>query len=405
VDWDSLSNLATGRQKTLFSEDVESCHSQIEDTVKGKRVLVIGGAGSIGSSTVLQLASFGPSSLHVVDQNENNLAELVRDIRNQQEPFNVIDFQALPIDFGSPIMARLIKEQSPYNIVMNFAAIKHVRSEKDTYSVLQMLDTNVIKPVRLISWLDQRGGVGRYFCVSTDKAANPVNLMGASKRLMEHIIFSGEVSDISASITSARFANVAFSDGSLLFSWLRRLEKNQPLVVPLNTKRFFISTREAGQICLIAGTCAPDRTILIPRFQPEKDLKELRDIAISFLRMMGFEPHEYLSEEEAKSSIDSDRATGKYPLLLTPLDTSGEKSYEEFVGSGEYTKEVGFTNLLAIPYEDCSNSPLRKTISSIMRDLNNSNLHLDKEQIIKLIMSVIPEFHHIETKKYLDNRM
>lgn len=406
MNWDALSRLATGRKNDLFIEDIECRRKQIADTVNGKRVLIIGGAGSIGSSTVLQMARFNPRALHVVDQNENNLAELVRDIRSQKEGFLVSDFQALPIDFGSPVMRRLLKEQPSYDFVLNFAALKHVRSEKDTLSILHMLDTNIIKQARLLGWLAEKSSPLRYFCVSTDKAANPVNMMGASKRLMEHVIFSSAVyPGTRAVITSARFANVAFSDGSLLYSWLRRMEKRQPVVVPLETKRFFISLREAGQICVIAGTCAPDRTIVIPRLQPENDLRELFDIAIAFLRFQGFDPHECHSEEEAKASIDADLACGRYPLLLTPLDTSGEKPYEEFVGKGENSEEIGLPNLLAIHFRSCKDRLVKTLLSSIEQCLYHSDVEINKDSIIQLIRTVVPEFHHSETGKNLDSQM
>ena len=389
----------------MFTQDVDSCHRQILDAVKGKRVLVIGGAGSIGSAAVFQLLRFSPRALHVTDHNENNLAELVRDLRNQQDRVDIPDFRALPIDFGSPVMDRLVREQPPYEIVMNFAAIKHVRSEKDTYSILQMLDTNVIKPAHLLRWLVQRGGVQRYFCVSTDKAANPVNIMGASKRIMEGILFSEEVAKTDAAMTSARFANVAFSDGSLLHSWLKRLEKGQPLVVPRRVERFFISSREAGQICLLAGTCVLDRTILIPRLQPETDSRKLSDIARAFLRMHGFEPHECHSEEEAKASIDPDRGSGRYPLLLTPLDTNGEKPYEEFVGHGEESQEIGLPNLMAISGSFCTDGSITRFLSSVEQHLRHPDMVLHKENIIELIRTVVPEFHHYETGRNLDDQM
>lgn len=403
---DSLSRWATGRQHDMFTEDVESCRKQIADSLSGKRVLIIGGAGSIGCATVLQIARFVPRSLHVVDQNENGLAELVRDLRSQPEGCPVADFRVLPIDFGSSVMHRLIKEQASYDLVLNFAALKHVRSEKDTHSILQMLDTNIMKPARLLGWLAGKSGTLRYFCVSTDKAANPVNLMGASKRLMEHVILSGEaIENIGAAITSARFANVAFSDGSLLYSWCRRLEKRQPLVVPRDTKRFFISLQEAGQICLVAGTCAPDRTIVIPRFQPEKNLLELSDIAIAFLRLQGFEPHECHTEEEARVSLGPDLERGRYPLLMTPLDTSGEKPYEEFIGQGETDKEIGLPNLLAVNYQSCKTGSVKKFLSLLKQHLNDSDMEIKKDEIVKWIISVVPEFHHVETGKNLDSRM
>jgi FlaA1/EpsC-like NDP-sugar epimerase len=233
-----LARLATGREKELFTEDIDRFRTELTQRIGGSRILVIGGAGSIGAATVRSLVPFGARSLHVVDQNENTLVELVRDLRSRFDASKLPDFRTLPLNFGSPIMERFLMEEEPYDFVLNFAALKHVRSEKDCCSILQMLDTNVVKPAYLLKWLVNRGGLRGYFCVSTDKAANPVNLMGASKRLMEHVIFSGEVAECrDVKITSARFANVAFSDGSLLQGWLMRLSQGQPLAVPRDTRR------------------------------------------------------------------------------------------------------------------------------------------------------------------------
>ncbi len=351
MDTQTLAEIGTGRYTSLFEEDVDRSREMIASRLDGRRVLVIGGAGSIGAATVHELTRFRLGSLHVVDQNENGLAELVRDLRSRPEGLEISDFQTWPVDFGSPIMHQLIRDQPAYDAVLNFAAIKHVRSEKDTCSLLQMLDTNVVKPARLLRWLESKGHNLRYFCVSTDKAANPVNLMGASKRAMEHIIFSGEVaSDFRGDITSARFANVAFSDGSLLFSWLRRMEKRQPLAVPRDTRRFFVSLRESGQLCLLAAICAPDRHLLIPRLDAQHDLRSLEDVVISLLHRRGYEPHFYDTEAEAKARFEGDAAQGRYPVLRTALDTSGEKPYEEFIGNGESSAEIGMANLLAVNY-------------------------------------------------------
>lgn len=403
---DSLSFLATHRKGSLFEEDLNICTTQIQEKITGKRILVIGGAGSIGAATIHEIVPFSPEALHVVDTNENNLAELVRGIRNNNQVFDVSDFRTLPLDFGSSVMQRFVAEQIPYDMIFNFAAIKHVRSEKDVYSILQMIDTNVLKPARLLKWLAEKGDLKSYFCVSTDKAANPTNLMGATKRLMEHIIFSSAViPELSARTTSARFANVAFSDGSLLYSWIKRMESRQPLAVPGGTRRFFISLQEAGKICLIAAACANDKHLLIPRFSPQTDLKELQSIAESFLRFHGYEPRLYNVETDAKANIESDIAETKYPLLITPLDTVGEKPDEEFLGEGEHIVETGLVDLLEVQYKSCDRENLQRFLSAAMKWVSDPRGSITKKAIISSISSVIPELSHKESEKTLDERM
>jgi FlaA1/EpsC-like NDP-sugar epimerase len=401
-----LSSIATQREIDLFSADLVGRNLEIKTALENRRVLVIGGAGSIGSATIREIVKFHPGSLHVVDINENNLAELVRDLRSNPQQFEVPDLRTLPIDFGSPIMHRYLIEEKPYDYVLNFAAIKHVRSEKDTYSLLQMLDTNIIKPVRLLRWLIEKGGTKGYFCVSTDKAANPINLMGASKRLMECVIFSQVDKEISRiKRTSARFANVAFSDGSLLQSWLKRIEKRQPLAVPENTRRFFISLPEAGQICVLAAMCAPDLHLLIPRLIPASDLKELQTIAEAVIAHYGFKPSLYRDERAARASVLSDLQQGLYPLLITPLDTDGEKPYEEFIGINEESIEIGLTNILAIRHHQGDRNNIMDFIERVEELLNRIDISVSKSRIIQQISTVIPAFHHIETGRSLDDRM
>ena len=254
-----LTSIVTGRTASLFAGDLEASSDRVFAKVRDRRILVIGGGGSIGAATVRIILDYRPSALHVVDHNENYLAELVRELRGRAAGIPDIDFRALPLDYGGPVMERLLADLPPYDVVLNFAALKHVRSEKDIYSVLQMFDTNLVRHVRFKRWLaDHRHGA-TYFAVSTDKAANPVSLMGASKRLMEDLIF-----DIAAasgqSTTSARFANVAFSNGSLLQGFGYRLAKRQPLAVPRDTRRYFISHQEAGELCLLATCRIPDKS-------------------------------------------------------------------------------------------------------------------------------------------------
>lgn len=403
---DPLLAIVTGRDFELFLADLESCQKELCEMISGSRILLIGGAGNVGAATVRELITFRPSALHVVDQNENNLVELVRDVRSGLPGLAVQDFRALPLDFGSPAMHRFLLDEPAYDYILNFAAIKHVRSEKDIYSLLHLLDTNVIKTARLLRWLSEKETAHRFFCVSTDKAANPVNLMGASKRIMEHLIFSAEVTPNSkAVVTSARFANVAFSDGSLLDSFLKRLKKHQPLAVPRGVRRYFMSDREAARICLLAAVCSSHRRILIPRVDPAKDLHDLGGVASAILRRHGFEPRLYESELQAKLNVHSDIKDGFYPLLLTPLDTSGEKTYEEFVGAGEMVLEVGMSDIQAVEYLPTGEG----VVSSFLRKVENIMLRPDvkvsKEDIVQWMSAVITELRHLETGMTLDGRM
>lgn len=403
---DTLSSLVTGRTEDLFLEDLQLCGEQIRENIPRARILVIGGAGSVGAATVGALVRFGPRTLHVVDQNENKLAQLVRDIRSDPKDLSVKDFRTFPIDYGSPLMHRLLGEMDPYDLVFNFAALKHVRSEKDVYSLLQMLDTNIVKCSRFLRWLSEKGSRCRYFCVSTDKAANPVSLMGASKRIMEHTIFSGEAApELKAHVTSARFANVAFSDGSLLDSFLKRLQKRRPLAVPKNIRRYFISPSEAGQICLLSAVCAPHRHILICRLDPAKDLRDLQSVACAILGYHGFEPRFYDEVTQAKANVENDVERGYYPVLLTEPDTNGEKPYEEFVGDGETVVEIGLRNLLGVGYLPASPGSLLPFLTKMEALVSSPLKYVSKAEIACWMSMVVPQLDHLETGKNLDDRM
>ncbi len=400
---EELSALATGRTKSLFSEDVTLFQDELRRQIEGSRVLAIGASGSIGAATVRQLVSFNPDALHVVDQNENSLVELVRDLRSRFQPAQLRDFRTLPLKLGSPILVRFLNEQRPYDTVLNFAALKHVRSEKDCYSILQMLETNVIQPLHLLESLAQRGGVRRYFCVSTDKAANPVNLMGASKRLMEHVIFSREaVGDVQIKVASARFANVAFSDGSLLQGWLMRLAHRQPLAVPRDTRRYFVSLEEAGQICLLAAFIAPDRHLLVPRFRPDEML-ELSQLAVRVLERFGLKTK--VLEDEDAARMAGAAPNGSYPLLLTPLDTSGEKAYEEFVGDGEESVDLALPHLLGVRYFPLQSGSLSEVLNRIEAMVHSPNVPVTREALIGEMKKLLPEFQHHASSKSLDQRL
>lgn len=399
----ALETLVTRRERSMFSNDITANQGQITSALYGKRILIVGGGGSIGAATTNMLLEYRPQVLHVVDQSENYLAELVRDLRGQQRDWTGLEFQALPLDYGGPAMARLLQDTKPYDIVLNFAAIKHVRSEKDVYSALQMLDTNIVRHIRFKNWLAQYGHGNAYFAVSTDKAANPVSLMGASKRLMEDLIFAFGTGD-GGQITAARFANVAFSNGSLLDGFKQRITKWQPIAVPLNTRRYFISHREAAEICVLSSTMMPSQHIAVPKLDPESQLQTLESIAIRVLEAYGFTPVIYEDESDARAAVRSQAAIGRWPLLLTPLDTSGEKPYEEFIGHGETASSCGLDTLLAIKH-----APSRAFESGLFDQLTNlveqPASTTNKAEIIGIIATALSSFRHVDTGRNLDQRL
>jgi FlaA1/EpsC-like NDP-sugar epimerase len=418
-DTDQLSNrsplasVATGRTTALFTQDLGLCRDQIEGVVTGKRVLCVGAAGSIGSSTIALIVHFAPQTLHVIDQNENEITEVARRFHAQAWSRRVKDFRALPLDYGSQAMRLFLHSQVPYDLVLNFAAIKHVRSEKDAFSILQMFDTNLLKQARFLRWLDDLDFSGRYFSVSTDKAANPTSMMGATKRVMEHVIFSAETAASKATaVSTARFANVAFSNGSLLQSFEQRFSRREPLAAPVDTRRYFVSLEESGQICLIAACAAPHGTIVIPRLDPRDNLVLLQGVAEQFLAINQFLPAFYVDAELARANFAHDVANGRWPLVLTPLDTSGEKSYEEFIGSGEQSIEIGLPNLLAVPHRPAPAGSVQALVEEIAEYLEPAHgeklpRSVDKDALKSMIAKLEPRFlgTHRETGRNLDDRL
>jgi FlaA1/EpsC-like NDP-sugar epimerase len=391
-----------GRAKSYFADDVAANHARISAELNGRRVLVVGGGGSIGSSTIRQLLRYAPAAVHVIDHSENYLAELVRDIRSSIDLSTGVDLRMWPIDFGGSVAERLIRSEDPYDIVMNFAALKHVRSEKDTYSLMQMLDTNIVRQARFKEWIVARNGTKRFFGVSTDKAANPTSLMGATKRVMEDVLF-GIASDSDTTVTSARFANVLFSNGSLPQSWLRRIELGQPLAVPCDTRRYFVTRAESGEICLLASLLGAPGEIFIPRLDPELELRLLEATAREVLKELGFEAEKFTDEAEARGSVEKLRREKRWPLLMTPLDTSGEKPYEEFVGKGECAHEVGMTGLLAIKHLATRiDGAFIDRLEALIGDPAAAGAKAD---IVATLASVVPNLQHVETDRNLDQRM
>jgi FlaA1/EpsC-like NDP-sugar epimerase len=401
--------IATGRVGSLFEADIAQSKDALANALSGKRVLAIGGAGSIGSSTVLQVAMRHPDALHVVDQNENGLAELVRQLRSQPDIWAANDFQTLPLDYGSAAMRHFLSSQPPYDLVMNFAALKHVRSEKDPFSTLQMFETNLLKQERFMRWLAETGFAGRFFTVSTDKAANPSSMMGASKRAMEHVLFNSSVAaGLPGVKTSARFANVAFSNGSLLQGFENRLARVEPIAAPRDTRRYFLSLRESGELCAIAAALAPDKTIVIPRLDPETHLVPLQTIAEGFLRHHGYEPALYFDERAACAAARSESKNGRWPLLLTMLDTSGEKPYEEFMTQREHASEIGLPNLRAIDYLPTDRAMIEAMLRDIEALVSDARAEtLTKEKLKAIIAMVEPDFltTHNDGVANLDQRL
>lgn len=403
IDQAALDRLVLGRAQSQFLPDVVQNDAALRDVVQGARILVVGGGGTIGSATTALISRFSPAALHVVDQSENYLAELVRDVRGRPEGLTVADFRTLPLDYGAPIMGRFLAEAKPYDIVLNFAALKHVRSEKDVYSLLQMIDTNVVRHIRFKRWLQDHGHARRYFAVSTDKAANPTSLMGASKRLMEDIVFDIAVSE-GGIATSARFANVAFSNGSLLQGFMYRLSKGQPLAVPRDTRRYFVSRAESGEICTLASLLGGHDQVLFPLLDPVSQLQPLEEVAQRVLMQLGLEAVPFDDEEAARAALPSLAAGKRWPLLLTPLDTSGEKPYEEFVGHGERVLESGLQTLGAI--EHMPSAALAGGVITMLEDaVSRVDGDLDKPAIVAAIQSAIPGFSHRETGRNLDQRL
>lgn len=394
-----LDQAVVGRRRSLFELDMRAQEDLLLDRVGESRCLVVGGAGSIGRSTVEQLIALSPSLVHVVDIDENNLVELVRDLRAKESVRGDTVLRTSTFDYGSEIMRRHLRA-TQYDIVMNFAAVKHVRSERDIPSLLHMLDVNVCKMLDFTETVAATQGDVRLFAVSTDKAAEPVNLMGASKRLMEHVVL-GEVG-IQAS--SARFANVAFSAGSLLAGWLRRLDLEQPLPVPADTRRYFVTMPEAGQLCLLAGIIFPGQSLAIPRLRPDHDLRLLTDVASDFLGAFGLRAAWYNNAREAAAQVLHDRAEGAWPVLVTPLDTVGEKAFEEFHGPKDVVVDVGLQELAAVrpPLNDPRvTADGVRTLATLVRDSCGMPT---KDEVLAIVKRLVPELRHNAVGANLDDR-
>jgi len=387
------------RKESLFARDINDNAGKLSDRISGRNIIVIGGAGTIGSSFIKATLAFRPKKLVVVDINENGLTELVRDLRSTKDQFIPDEFYTYPLSFDNPAFAKLFKAHGPFHIVANFAAHKHVRSEKDIYSIEALLENNIIKAKGLLDLLVQNPPE-HFFCVSTDKAANPVNIMGASKKMMEELIlsYSGHFK-----ISTARFANVAFSNGSLLEGFLRRIEKEQPLSCPMDVTRFFVSPQESGEICLMACILGNTAEIFFPKLDMKNDLINFADIFTPLLNELGYEPFICHSEVEARTHMYLMREK-KYPVYLFKTDTSGEKLYEEFYTDEEQIFTDRFAALGVISKEASYNS---LEFGGIIDELKIvlSKPDTSKSDIVLWLKKYIPEFEHIETGLSLDKKM
>lgn len=388
-----------GRQKELFTTDINSKEQELKENVSNSRFLVLGGAGSIGQAVTKEIFKRNPKKLHVVDISENNLAELVRDIRSS---FGYIDgdFKTFALDIGSIEYDAFIKADGQFDYVLNLSALKHVRSEKDPYTLMRMIDVNIFNTDKTLQQsIDS--GVKKYFCVSTDKAANPVNMMGASKRIMEMFLMRRSL-DIN--ISTARFANVAFSDGSLLHSFNQRIQKQQPIVAPNDIKRYFVTPQESGELCLMSCIFGENRDIFFPKLSENLHLISFADIAIKYLEQKGYEPVLCDNEDEARELAKTLPEQGKWPCLFTGSDTTGEKDFEEFFTDAEVLDMQRFNNLGVIKNGAIFNSELLTEFENTIQVMRDKRAW-DKQSIVDLFLKMIPDFGHKETGKYLDGKM
>lgn len=383
-------------QKINFNKSISNHQNLLNTNILDSNVLVIGGAGTIGSSYIKQILKYKPSKITVVDINENGLTELTRDLRSS----NLLDYKpeyiTYPVNLLSDTFDKIFNSDT-WQVVANFSAHKHVRSEKDKISVEALIKNNVYGAIKLLN-LCERNPPNYFFSVSTDKAANPVNIMGASKSLMEKLILSKKNN---FRVSTARFANVAFSNGSLLDGFIYRLNKQQPLSCPEDIKRFFVTPEQSGQICLLATFLGETGNIFFPKLDFHKDQIYFKEIALDFLKVNGFEPELVFSEQEAKE-FDFDSNPSKYPIYFFKTDTSGEKTYEEFFTEEEDYEikkydSLGFINTpdVKISFEDVE--------SDFETVFNNSNSQ--KSDIVTIIKKYVPDFMHIETGKHLDQKM
>ena len=388
-----------GRKELLFDTDTLHFDAALTDVVSSCRFLVIGGAGTIGKAVTKEIFRRDPKSLHIVDISENNMVELVRDIRSA-EGYGSGDFKTFAIDCGGIEFEALMSNEGPYDYIFNLSALKHVRSEKDPYTLMRMIMVNVFNTIKTLR-LAKEMGAKKYFCVSTDKAANPVNMMGASKRIMEMFLMR---ESLTQDISMARFANVAFSDGSLLHGFNQRFAKRQPLSAPNDVRRYFVTPQESGELCLLSGLLGENRDIFFPKLSEKLHLITFSEIAVRYLRERGYEPYECETEDEARDRAEELIAKKQWPCYFFKSDTTGEKDFEEFFTDNEDLDMERFETVGVIKNQpDFDEAKLDDFMDGI--EALRAKGTWTKDDIVKLYFGLLPEFAHKETGKYLDQRM
>ena len=399
-----------GRNKELFTEDIRQHEKELQQIVSDSRFLVIGGAGSIGQAVTKEIFKRNPKKLHVVDISENNMVELVRDIRSSLGYIDG-DFKTFALDVGSVEYDAFIESDGKYDYVLNLSALKHVRSEKDPFTLMRMIQVNIFNTEKTIQQSIAKG-VKKYFCVSTDKAANPVNMMGASKRIME--MFANRLSE-QIDISMARFANVAFSDGSLLHGFDQRIKKQQPIVAPNDVKRYFVIPKESGELCLMSCIFGENRDIFFPKLNENLHLITFAEIAEKYLRNLGYEPYLCQSEEEARNFFKENRKpllkahtehsrSEAWPCFFSESNTTGEKDFEEFYTTNEVLDLETFKNLGIIKNELTFDNNKLEYFKNTIQKLKETR-KWEKTELVSLFKEMIPDFLHKETGKYLDSKM
>ena len=388
-----------GRETELFREDMKVNDLRLKKIVSDSRILVIGGSGSIGQSVTREIFKRDPKALHVVDISENNMVELVRDLRSTVG-YGSGEFKTFAVDCGAVEFEALMKAECSYDYVFNLSALKHVRSEKDPYTLMRMIIVNVFNTVKTLRMAKDMGAK-KYFCVSTDKAANPVNMMGASKRIMEMFLMR---ESLTQEISMARFANVAFSDGSLLHGFNQRFTKKQPFSAPNDVRRYFVTPRESGELCLLSGLLGNNMDIFFPKLSEKLHLITFSEIAVRYLRERGYEPYECVSEDEARDRAEELMANKQWPCYFFNSDTTGEKDFEEFFTDNEDLDMERFETVGVIKnHPDFDETKLDDFMDGI-ESLREKGTWT-KDDIVKLYFGLLPEFAHKETGKYLDQRM
>ena len=388
-----------GRSHELFAIDIKASEYELKDKVSSSSFLVLGGAGSIGQAVTKEIYKRKPKKLYIVDINENNLTELVRDIRSSLGYIKG-NFKTFALDIGSVEYDAFINSEKNFDYVFNLSALKHVRSEEDPFTLMRMIDVNIFNTDKTIKQSIENN-VKKYFCVSTDKAANPVNMMGASKSIMEMFLMRRS-SDIK--ISTARFANVAFSDGSLLYGFNKRIEKRQPIAAPNDVKRYFLTPQESGELCLMSGIFGENRDIFFPKLDKEKNLLSFSNLAVKFLKMRGYEAYICSSEDEARELVKTLPKQNKWPCFFSASDTTGEKTIEEFYTIDEILDMDKFENLGIIKnnlyFDEAKLNNFEKSIKKI-----KSNITWDKKSIVDEFFKIIPDFKYFDINRYLDGKM